>query len=89
MGKIWKVGKNLEIWGKFGNLEKNWEKLEIWKQFETRKKIGNLEKNWKFEKKMEIRKTIWKVGKELDLTYVNFYHDILLKYANYQLQILI
>ena len=41
----------LEVWRKFGNLEKIWKfgkYLEIWKKkLEIREVFGNLEKNWK------------------------------------------
>ena len=78
--EIWKkcrnLGKNLEIWlkfGKFENIRKFGKKNEIWKKnwkfknffWKSGEKIGNLEKIWNFEKYSE---TIWKFGKHLKIS---------------------
>ena len=62
---MWKFGKNLEIWKKFGNFKKNWKfekKLEMWK------KIRNLERIWKFGKNLEIwKKELEKLNNESEI----------------------
>ena len=52
------IGENLEVWKRFGNINKNWKfggKMEILKKIW---KFGNWEKIWKFGK------NDWKIGKK-------------------------
>ena len=60
----------MEIWGKFGNSEKNWEKIgNLETNLKLRKQIGNSEKkNWKFEKKIgNLEKKIGNLEKKLEI----------------------
>ena len=52
------IGENLEVWKRFGNINKNWK---FGRKMEILKKFGNLVKIWKLGKDLEIWKK--KIGK--------------------------
>ena len=57
------IGENLEVWKRFGNINKNWKfggKMEISKKF------GNLIKIWKVGKDLEIWKKRLENWKEIE-----------------------
>ena len=81
LGRSRNVENFLKFYKNIGNLEK---KLKIEKFVNSEKKLEIRKKNGNLENlKLEIDN--WKI----DFKKVNFYHYILLKYANFQLQILI